>query len=452
MNAHLVADRLLEASVGPSQAQLDAIMRIIEEVKDEAGHDVLRFEQMANERLTAEGYPIRFDHRDALLVQNRTPGRVGEDAVVLMPPFGGLSLEMLRTVLSHESVHVFQMDAAKRKGRAAEMFKSSHDRMMPGGKLNMSKYFTDKHEVMAHARTLIDRYRSQRMNKRRALQQLRTDPSAGFHHGEQRQRFLKNAYNYAQDLPESANDPDDIDPLDYALSTVDPLFQELSEMGFSYDAKDRMSIRLPCSRAIHVYAKNQWSPKYIAELWFVTAARQHKLVTVRRTKPKALLRIVTQWVTMHRAAGDQLESTDPDEFDPQKYLDTTKLHGIGRPTLDEFTRAYAACALQSSYDGSNPETGGDLMDRNYYIDNIEDGTLWQMVDDCKNFRDTYGDLLEQSGLSDEQAGYDLWLTANGHGTGFWDRDLGEVGDALTDAAHAVGETYLTVGDDGLIYA
>lgn len=33
----------------------------------------------------------------------------------------------------------------------------------------------------------------------------------------------------------------------------------------------------------------------------------------------------------------------------------------------------------------------------------------------------------------EHVGHDFWLTSQGHGAGFWDRDLGEVGDALTDS-------------------
>jgi hypothetical protein len=35
------------------------------------------------------------------------------------------------------------------------------------------------------------------------------------------------------------------------------------------------------------------------------------------------------------------------------------------------------------------------------------------------------------------AGHDAWLSACGHGTGFWDRDLGELGDRLDKAATAV---------------
>lgn len=37
------------------------------------------------------------------------------------------------------------------------------------------------------------------------------------------------------------------------------------------------------------------------------------------------------------------------------------------------------------------------------------------------------------------AGRDFWLTSQGHGSGFWDRGLGAVGDALTDSADGYGD-------------
>lgn len=35
----------------------------------------------------------------------------------------------------------------------------------------------------------------------------------------------------------------------------------------------------------------------------------------------------------------------------------------------------------------------------------------------------------------EHVGHDFWLTSQGHGAGFWDRGLGEVGDTLTDSVN-----------------
>lgn len=76
-------------------------------------------------------------------------------------------------------------------------------------------------------------------------------------------------------------------------------------------------------------------------------------------------------------------------------------------------------------------------------------SLVQATRECAAFQDAAGDLL--AALDDGQSGHDFWLTRNRHGAGFWDRGLGDVGDKLTDLAHAAGERDLYVGDDGLAY-
>ena len=48
-------------------------------------------------------------------------------------------------------------------------------------------------------------------------------------------------------------------------------------------------------------------------------------------------------------------------------------------------------------------------------------------------------------------GHDLWFTRNRHGVGFWDRGLGDIGEALTEAAHKTGETWTYQGDECLVY-
>ena len=54
---------------------------------------------------------------------------------------------------------------------------------------------------------------------------------------------------------------------------------------------------------------------------------------------------------------------------------------------------------------------------------------------------TYGCGGEPAG---GQLGHDLWLTRNGHGAGFWDRGLGELGERLSEAARSLGEAYAFV--------
>lgn len=45
---------------------------------------------------------------------------------------------------------------------------------------------------------------------------------------------------------------------------------------------------------------------------------------------------------------------------------------------------------------------------------------------------------DSQGYPESYAGHDFWLTRSGHGAGYWDRGLGELGDRLTEAAKAMG--------------
>ena len=63
--------------------------------------------------------------------------------------------------------------------------------------------------------------------------------------------------------------------------------------------------------------------------------------------------------------------------------------------------------------------------------------------------DTHGDGWHSTA---DLAGYDFWLTRNGHGTGFWDRGLGNIGKRLAGRAAECGSADLYVGDDGRIWA
>ena len=63
--------------------------------------------------------------------------------------------------------------------------------------------------------------------------------------------------------------------------------------------------------------------------------------------------------------------------------------------------------------------------------------------------------VELTQYDTETIGHDLWLTRNGHGSGFWDGDYegndGQDGDTLTKIAKSLGERSGYVGDDGKIY-
>jgi hypothetical protein len=131
---------------------------------------------------------------------------------------------------------------------------------------------------------------------------------------------------------------------------------------------------------------------------------------------------------------------------------------IDLDSLDEFTTAYIEAMLWSTNDESTPD-GGVPLDKNYSIDDIAPEAMTKIVSDCARFQRENATLLSQANYSPhlsecsnaEMAGHDFWLTRVGHGTGFWDRDLGKVGDKLTEAAEKFGEVWPYVGDDGKIY-
>lgn len=123
--------------------------------------------------------------------------------------------------------------------------------------------------------------------------------------------------------------------------------------------------------------------------------------------------------------------------------------------MDEFTQAYVECALWSTTIESDP-SGGDPLDDNYGVEDIDPATLARMVADCRRFQEENADDIStwegSQYTSEEMAGHDFWLTRNGHGCGFWDGDWPEdSGDRLDKASEAFGEVCLYVGGDGKIY-
>jgi hypothetical protein len=89
---------------------------------------------------------------------------------------------------------------------------------------------------------------------------------------------------------------------------------------------------------------------------------------------------------------------------------------------------------------------------------LDDQTLAAIKLDCDKFYAMAEPLISDAiSLSPKpytlrRAGNDFWYTRNGHGTGFWDRDLpGELGEKLsTIAKNFCGQTPYR-GDDGKMY-
>ena len=139
-------------------------------------------------------------------------------------------------------------------------------------------------------------------------------------------------------------------------------------------------------------------------------------------------------------------------------------------SLDAFTRAYIEAAFWTEEEQLTESMGEEMpgiiiqaatLESRYdresapSFDMLAESALEQIKQDCAHFQTAYSLLLHDLYFSHDfdpsQAGHDFWLTRNGHGAGFWDRGLGLLGDKLTEAAQAFGETSLYIGDDGLIY-
>jgi hypothetical protein len=116
--------------------------------------------------------------------------------------------------------------------------------------------------------------------------------------------------------------------------------------------------------------------------------------------------------------------------------------------LNEVFDHYVIAALWASIDDD-----GTPLDSNHDADDIDIRSQAEMFTDVKDFVEgceaERPDIFD--GMDPGQIGHDFLLTRDHHGTGFWDRGLGEVGDFLTKASDPYGDSGLYVGDDGKIY-
>ena len=92
-----------------------------------------------------------------------------------------------------------------------------------------------------------------------------------------------------------------------------------------------------------------------------------------------------------------------------RHIKTYKIFESTNNDIDKITRAYIEAALWTSEAD------------NYSIDDIDDDTKKDMKESVEYFVHVASDYF--SDLTNEQIGHDFWLTRNGHGTGFWDREF-----------------------------
>ena len=127
---------------------------------------------------------------------------------------------------------------------------------------------------------------------------------------------------------------------------------------------------------------------------------------------------------------------------------------LGWSDMNDFERGYIEALFF---------TNGDTGDEDEFrlndlgVRRLTQAAFKSIHADCERFqRENAGELhsawCERGGdYDEEQQGRDFWFTRQGHGVGFWDRNLGAAGDALTAAAHGMGEAYVEISDRGWIH-
>ncbi len=128
---------------------------------------------------------------------------------------------------------------------------------------------------------------------------------------------------------------------------------------------------------------------------------------------------------------------------PEYVLDVAGCNWFDK--TDAFTRGYVEAMFFADIDTPDHETDGMRPA------DLSAGSVARIVFDCARFQRRSLELLckaYETGYSEAQAGADFWFSRVGHGVGYWDRGLGELGDDLHAAAQAMGERNVYLSDDG----
>lgn len=143
---------------------------------------------------------------------------------------------------------------------------------------------------------------------------------------------------------------------------------------------------------------------------------------------------------------------------------TTKLADLDFCDLSPFAQAYIEALFFTESEGFGEwcnDGGADFFaEWAGGFSDLAPVTLALIIADCEAFETANAATLTaayEAGCDDgsaytaSRAGHDFWLNRNGHGAGFWDRGLGELGDLLDAAARAVGSVEAYLGGDGKVY-
>lgn len=121
---------------------------------------------------------------------------------------------------------------------------------------------------------------------------------------------------------------------------------------------------------------------------------------------------------------------------------------IASKVKNDFINSYVEALL---WIAPEDDEGNNLDE--FSFSDIDSEAMEEIKTDCDKFLKESFDLILETPdwYSFGQAGHDFALTRNGHGVGFWDRGLKDIGEKLTAIAETYGEQDLYLGDDGTVY-
>jgi hypothetical protein len=153
---------------------------------------------------------------------------------------------------------------------------------------------------------------------------------------------------------------------------------------------------------------------------------------------------------LHFAMGQVVNDSDEPQEDINQYV--LGVLGLSGANIDAIVDGYLECQLWAGHDMDREDA---MLDENYgrediseeYVNKLREELLTVVTDHPLAVR-MYLNARERTGYDrNELFGHDFYLTREHHGVGFWDRGLGELGDYLTNIAHAYGEAG-QLWDDG----
>jgi hypothetical protein len=124
-----------------------------------------------------------------------------------------------------------------------------------------------------------------------------------------------------------------------------------------------------------------------------------------------------------------------------KYFEMQRSYNI-----DEIVKYYLEAALWTEQERLEE----DLEDNDFTIYSFSDDDKKVIKEEIEWFISNIGDSINL--MTDDQLGYDLWLTRNGHGAGFFDRNYPKKDEQiLNKLCDELGFADIYVGDDNNIY-